>query len=52
LSEQLLAAQALLARKDDQLTEERDQRKKVEEKVQELNDQLENNAGEVFDFLC
>lgn len=44
LSEQLLAAQAQLARKDEQLKEEREKRKQTEAEVEELNTKLENNA--------
>ena len=45
MSEQLLAAQAQLARKDEQLKEEREKRKQIEADVEELNTKLENNAG-------
>ena len=48
LSEQLLAAQAQLAKKDEQIKEERELRRQVENKVQDLNTQLENNAGQAL----
>eukprot|EP00210_Caulerpa_lentillifera_P000726 g703.t1 len=44
MNEQLLAAQTQLARKDEQIKQERELRQKVELKVEELNSQLEDNA--------
>lgn len=44
MNEQLLATQSQLVRKDEQIKQEREMRRNVELKMQELNTQLEDNA--------
>lgn len=44
MSQQVLNAQAQLVRKDEQIREEKDARKQLERRVEELNQQLENNS--------
>lgn len=44
MNEQLLAAQAQLSRKDEQIRQEKELRHNVEIKVEELTQQLENNS--------
>ncbi|GMH33608.1 hypothetical protein BSKO_01442 [Bryopsis sp. KO-2023] len=43
LGQQLLASQAQLARKDEQIREEREKTKRVERKVEEIQQELDNN---------
>lgn len=53
MSQQVLNAQAQLVRKDEQIREEKDARKQLERRVEELNQQLENNSGMfVFMYQC